>query len=545
MDIWIMDVNKFVKVNNLKPITSSLFFNSDGTPDENGLFSYSIFGSPGSLERKQRFAYIPLDNLYLNPHIYKVLIQLDRHVSEIIDGTNYYVIDPKVRYFRLATDADEHDPTLGTGIEFLYKYWDDIKFRDSEAGSKKRSDRLELLYKLNKDAIFMDKQVVIPAFLRDMSFDNMSSDELNTFYKKLITSVQMIKQLGKSSFSYNITKSKIQNTLFDIYCYFTGGYQKSPNEKTNGLLAKKRGFVHSAVLSKNIDYGIRTLITAPSFDVNTWKELPGTYTKASVPLMQCMSLFTLAVQAWVLAFVEAKVMDRTNLMVYDPETNQVIRKDLHPKWKDDFLPDAILARINLYIQSPESRFQPIEIHFFDGYSAFAFISGDRDLILENGTVNTSKFKTIRYYTWTDVFYMACEDICSDKHVLITRYPVTGYHSEYFAGINVRTTQKTTEMLIGGTKYDRYPIIDLSTPSSKIESLFIEALEIFNPYLGPLGGDHDGDQVTVRALYSYEANKFAEDYINSLGNLIGVDGNTVREPGDIATHTMYNLLRDPD
>ena len=44
MIIDVMNVNRMVAVNNLKPVTSPLFFDNTGTPDPNGLFSYEIFG---------------------------------------------------------------------------------------------------------------------------------------------------------------------------------------------------------------------------------------------------------------------------------------------------------------------------------------------------------------------------------------------------------------------------------------------------------------------------------------------------------------------
>jgi hypothetical protein len=58
MIVDIMDVEKFVSINRLKPITSPLFFKESGEPDPDGLFSYDIFGPPGSKERRERPAYI-------------------------------------------------------------------------------------------------------------------------------------------------------------------------------------------------------------------------------------------------------------------------------------------------------------------------------------------------------------------------------------------------------------------------------------------------------------------------------------------------------
>lgn len=529
MIIDIMNVDKMVAVNNLKPVTSPLFFNSNGAPDPNGLFSYEIFGYPGSYERKNRPAYIQLDGPYLVPHVYKILISLNRKLSELISGSAYFIFDKNKKTFE---KVDNDVPGMGTGLDFLYEHWDEIKFTESD--SKKRSDRVDLINSLKKEDAFMTKQYVIPAFLRDMSTAEMGTSEINGFYKKIIISVNTINTMGKVGFTYNITRNTIQNTINEIYSYFTD------------LVRLKSGFLHKSVLSKNIDYGARTLITAPTFNSNSWKELPADFEHVAVPLTQILSLFVLFIEAFIESWIDMQIGAKTSLVIYDQTTGKTERKELAKDWRDDFTKEKIHKQIEFYIHTPEARFYPVTIKFADGSrKPFNFISGDRDIILDNGQINDKELNGIRYMTWTDLFYIAAEDVAVDKHVIITRYPITNQNSEYFAGIKIRSTFKTCRMLIGSKIYERYPVIDLSTPSEKIERCFIDSLEIFSPYLGPLGGDHDGDQITIRGLFTKEANDFAHEHIRSLSNLVGIDGKSVREGGDVATHTMYNLLRDPD
>lgn len=530
MVIDIMNVDKMVAVNNLKPVTSPLFFNSNGTPDPNGLFSYEIFGFPGSYERKNRPAYIQLDGYYLVPHVYKILISLNRKLSDLISGNAYFIFNKNTKSFE---KVDGDVPGMGTGLDFLYEHWDEVVFAESE--SKKRSDRVDLVNSLKKEEAFMDKQYVIPAFLRDMSTAEMGTSEINGFYKKIIIAVNTINTMGKIGFTYNITRNSIQNTINEIYAYFTN------------LTRLKNGFLHKSVLSKNVDYCARTLITAPTYNADSWKDMPADYEHASVPLTQILSIFTLFIQAYIESWIENQIGSKTSLVIYDRLTKKVERKNLAPDWRDDYTREKIEKQIELFIHTPESRFYPVMIKFEDGSrKPFNFISGNQDVILEDGSVNDGdKIKNLRYLTWTDLFYIAADDVALDKHVIITRYPITNQNSEYFAGIKIRSTFKTCRMLVGNKIYNSYPVVDLSTPSEKIERAFIDSLEIFSPYLGPLGGDHDGDQVTIRGLFTKEANEFAHDHIRSLSNLVGVDGKTVREGGDVATHCMYNLLRDPD
>lgn len=526
-----MDVNKFCKVNNLPKVTSNLYFDDDGQPDPEGLFSYKLFGNPGSKDRKMRMAYIELDGKYLHPQVYMILTRIDEKIPQLISGTRYFRFDEKIKYF-VPSDETENDPSVGTGLEYLYTYWDKISWKHS--ASIMRENRLELLDLLSKEECFIDKQVIEPAFYRDMTSGRDKIDKINSMYKKVFNTVSVLTTLGKSSFTYNLSRSNVQNTIVEIYDYFVD------------RIRLKYGFLHSAVMSKSVDYGVRTLISAPTFNANSWKDMPADYEHISTPLAHCISEYTIAVEAWVADWVDSIVQGKTNMYIFDPTENKVILKDLAPDWKNDFTSDKIGKKIYQFVMTPESRFYPVTIKFEGGeYKPFAFIDGNKDLILKSGEYDANAFKNVRYYTWTDVFFLAAHAVASEKALYTTRYPVTDHHSQYFAKIKVRSTFKTMEMLIGNTFYDKYPVVDLSIPADKIESLFIDSLELFPPFISTLGADHDGDQVSCRGLYSYEANKWADEYIMSITNAIGISGQSVRSSGDVGTHTLFNLLRDPE
>lgn len=530
MILDIANINKLVKVNGLKPITTSLTFDKDGTPDPNGLFSYEIFGYPGSKERKLRFAYIDLNGHYLHPQVYKILLSLDKKISKIITGEAYFKYNESRKYFE---EVSEEDPGADTGLDFLYKYWNSIVWRDT--GSRKRSDKLILLSKLDRDEAFMTKQIVIPPFLRDMNFSDMSQSVINTYYKKIINSVDAMKSLGGLGFGQNHTKFTIQSNICMI------------QDECLRLIKLKRGFIHQSLMSKNIDYGVRTIITAPSYNANKWSDNPVDFEHASVPLSQCISSFIVAIEAYINAWINATIMDKNVITTVDMTTRKVTSIELDPKWKVDFNARAIHKRAELFISTPESRFMPVTIRCADKkYRPFYFLTKNSDIVLNTGEVNVDEILKCRYLTWTDLFYIAAKDVCADKHVLITRYPVTGYMSEYFAKISVRSTFKTVPMLINGEYYKEYPLIDVATPKNKIESLFIDSLELFPSYIAGLGADYDGDQITLRGLYTYEANKYAEDFIKSKANMVNTRGSSaIKEVGDSGDHSLGNLLRDPE
>ena len=53
---------------------------------------------------------------------------------------------------------------------------------------------------------------------------------------------------------------------------------------------------------------------------------------------------------------------------------------------------------------------------------------------------------------------------------------------------------------------------------------------------------DGDQVTIKGIYSEEANQEAINIINSRKSLLGLDGKSVRTSDKEAIQAMYSLTR---
>ena len=84
----LLDVDKFIKVNNLKEVYDPVFFNGP-TPSEHGLLSNEIFGITKS-ERAGIYAYIDLGGYFLHPLAYKTLKKNGNVIStEVISKDTY------------------------------------------------------------------------------------------------------------------------------------------------------------------------------------------------------------------------------------------------------------------------------------------------------------------------------------------------------------------------------------------------------------------------------------------------------------------------
>jgi hypothetical protein len=229
----IVDLNRFIKVNDLQEVTNPIIFENGSYPTEGGLLSYSLFGIPGSYDRKTIFCYIDLKKHFLHPLMYKNIVEMNRKVARIIDGSGYFKITAKGE---LVEDNENGE----TGIEWFYQNFDKIKFDNTE--SMKRNNKVNLLKSMNKNEIFVDKWLVVPAAFRDTNIDKkkhgrLSVDELTRIYQSLLS----LCQSSDAEFDLMgyLTESKIQKTINQIYEYLVG------------YLEKKTGLIQKDLLGKN------------------------------------------------------------------------------------------------------------------------------------------------------------------------------------------------------------------------------------------------------------------------------------------------------
>ena len=224
MRIDLFDVDEFVELNHLQEVTSPVLFERGGIPNPNGLVSNEIFGV-SIKSRKETFAYIELNGHFFTPHIYKIIKRVFRNIDKIINGEEYYNIDKEGH---LVKDQNGY-----TGIEFLYDNWSKIKW---EGNAGMSSERTNLIGKSKKKEVWISKEIVIPAFYRDINSSQAGGGEvpeLDQFYIKLIRMAALLKDRDMFDISFHSTNYNIQNTLVDIYNYF-----KDKLDKKSGLLIK-------------------------------------------------------------------------------------------------------------------------------------------------------------------------------------------------------------------------------------------------------------------------------------------------------------------
>ena len=136
----ILDVDRFIKVNECKVVTNPRAFIRDGIPSDDGLLSITIFGN--TMEEKMgKFGYIDLHGNFMNPSLYKAWTRLDKRIRNIVHGIGFYRIDDRGQIVE--------DEKGKTGI-----YIDPNSFNSNQQAVK-------TMYKIMPRLVFEDNQLTV------------------------------------------------------------------------------------------------------------------------------------------------------------------------------------------------------------------------------------------------------------------------------------------------------------------------------------------------------------------------------------------------
>lgn len=145
-----------------------------------------------------------------------------------------------------------------------------------------------------------------------------------------------------------------------------------------------------------------------------------------------------------------------------------------------FYSDAYIKKsIDRYVKDPSSRYDLIPIPLTDGSEAYYGITGYTEYSQEGVDDNPIMNRPM---TWTDLLFIAANDVVRDKHVMVTRYPILDNFGVFISRIRVSSTRQTMPMKIDGTVYKWYPVIDLDMPKHLVANNFIDVLRFSNAYL---------------------------------------------------------------
>lgn len=528
LQVSLLDVDDFVKKNNLVEITNPVIFDASSNPTSDGLLSNTIFGITKE-SRASTFAYISLKKKFLQPLVYRIWSKVDSKIKSIIHGIGTYSIDKSGNIIE--------DPKGDNGIDFLRKNLDKIKFRETD--SIKRERYVKFLND-NRKNFFTDKLIVIPPFFRDIKVDGgkISVGDINKLYINVMVSASAI---GDSTeYGFSIGKSvegRLQEGLIEIYKWFGTGTDSNPN----GGLPGKFGVIRRANLSKTTDYATRLVMSAPKLDVENMEDIRADFDYSVLPMTSAAANFFPFVIFHMRRFFENEFIGDTKYPILDKD-GTIIYGEIED-YQIQFSDEVLKKELDRFIHGYSDRFRPVKV--------LCRVKGKQEYLdlKWKGFYKEPDVKVLkneRPLTWCDVIYMACEEAVKDRMILITRYPIDTFYNEFATKIRLSSTIETEEAVFDNVVYTHYPKIRKEDIGKDTSSSFIDTMNICNGYLDSIGGDYDGDMVTIKGVYTDEANAELKKQLASNIHFINLGGNPVISTSKESIQALYAMtLTLPD
>lgn len=528
LQVSLLDVDDFVKKNNLVEITNPVIFDASSNPTSDGLLSNTIFGITKE-SRASTFAYISLKKKFLQPLVYRIWSKVDSKIKSVIHGIGTYSIDKSGNIIE--------DPKGDNGIDFLRKNLDKIKFRETD--SIKRERYVKFLND-NRKNFFTDKLIVIPPFFRDIKVDGgkISVGDINKLYINVMVSASAI---GDSTeYGFSIGKSvegRLQEGLIEIYKWFGTGTDSNPN----GGLPGKFGVIRRANLSKTTDYATRLVMSAPKLDVENMEDIRADFDYSVLPMTSAAANFFPFVIFHMRRFFENEFIGDTKYPIIDKD-GSIIYGEIED-YQIQFSDEMLKKELDRFIHGYSDRFRPVKV--------LCRVKGKQEYLdlKWKGFYKEPDVKALkneRPLTWCDVIYMACEEAVKDRMILITRYPIDTFYNEFATKIRLSSTIETEEAVFDDVVYTHYPKIRKEDIGKDTSSSFIDTMNICNGYLDSIGGDYDGDMVTIKGVYTDEANAELKKQLASNIHFINLGGNPVISTSKESIQALYAMtLTLPD
>lgn len=486
----ILDIDQYVKDNNMQPVTNPRAFLHSSIPSDDGLLSNKIFGITAE-ERAGTFAYINLHHKFMNPICFKTWIRLDPKIRNCIHGIGKYKLD-KNGYVVESTDG-----TGDTGIDFLYKNLKNIKFKTTDSSQKKIS--LKFLNE-NRDRFFIDKYMVIPPFYRDKNTENsrvVGLGGINKLYTNLIIASNAIQTT--QDYMFNATDAmngRVQEAILNIYDWLSGNTNANINESIGigSGLSGKLGITRRTNMAKTADFTSRLVFSAASLKAETVDDIMVDLDHAAIPLYSIITNYRDFIMFHVKRFFENQFQGKETYPVMDE--NRTVKYVEVEDPEITFSDDRIREEMERFLHGYSNRFVPVEIPVRGTKTKYymQFIGSGEDpanLELVDGqykNVKNPESIVNRRMTWCDIFYIAAVEATTNKKVLITRFPVDSFANQIVVKVIVSCTKDTEPMYYDNIYYKYYPKIRESDIETDTSNKFIDTLVFSNLYLKGMGGD---------------------------------------------------------
>lgn len=511
-NVWLIAPdNQMVK--NLRPVTVLDTFDKGGIdfhPD--GLFSTEIFGRQGSPERDRTISYVPLKTTILHPRIFGILRLLRAFYVGILAGKNYAVWDDENKEF-----VPSDDPSAKTGYSFFIEHFHELKFKRNK--SDIRDYRIHVIEKYQNKAL-LSNHLVLPAGFRDAYVDpdrQVTEDEINDYYRKLIAVSTTISNLEENKNSPNLDSSRwsLQLTANQIYDHIV-----------KLQISGKRGWYQQKFISRTTRNGSSSVITAMTTAVSRL----GAPDAVSVIDTEISLLQTL----------------RNNI----PEVIGILKRNVFGPLFNEQSREAWLINAKT-MKREQTEVTPFTIDMFttkDGINRFVNRFFLRELrnkpVMVNGYYLAVVYEDKKHFklffdpdelpegfdktkvtpaTLADILHLSTYEAFKTSCGTVTRYPITGEGSIYPTMHKVRTTT---------VSYVKTPLNELWEPvedqlcynfhKRTHDAEWIDSLTPHITRLSGLDADFDGDKDNAPSVNTVEAKNEIKNHFKKRAAFVGAN-----------------------
>lgn len=520
----LLDVDKFVEKNSCKKISNPVFFDRDNIPSKDGLLSNEIFGITRD-DRAGIFAYIDLQQYFIDPSCYKAWIRIDSKVRDVVHKVGTYSID--------AEGNIVEDPAGKNGVKFLKANINKIKFKSTE--SIKRDLKVKYL-EMNRNKMFINKYIVIPPYYRDANTGKRSVGVggINKLYSQLIMLTNSLSASQDYGFDLSgPTEGRIQEVILAIYDWFAGNTNETIKTDEGVGISGKTGLLRRANMTKTTNYAARLVISAPNVRTNRPEDMMVNYDFSAIPLHAGMACYRPFVQFYVRKFFENEFVGTETMPAIDKEGKLTYIVPENPLIQ--FSDERIVTEMEKFIHSKNNRLTPVTIKDENGKEYKLQFRGN---FINNKQIGESIYN--RTLTWCDIFYVATTRAVKGKMALITRYPVDIKFNQITTQLVISSTKETEPMYYNNESFDYYPRIREEDIGKSTDNKFIDTMRICNIYLPGMTGDYDGDTVSVKGVFTEEANEELREFSNDKMNFINLAAGSTRTSGEQSAQSLYNL-----
>ena len=460
-----------------------------------GLFSTTIFGAVGSEYRTKMFGYIDLKYPIIHPLVYKTIISLKAFYKGIIDGSIYAVWDPKLRQFEKSTD-----PSAQTGFTFFTKHLPQLRFEESK--SSKRMMSIQFFNKaVGENNHELRYLLVMPAGLRDYTITpsgKPEEDEINTFYRRILAQSQLLDPeiARRTPEAYDNVFSNLQKSVLELYEYLQSLLDGKHKLILGKWLSRKTFNSTRNVLTASVDDTLhiddRSRLRSNDVGVGLYQFL-----RAAAP----KTLYHIKTRFIPQVFSENNSFATlTNLKTLQKEEvlNTHVQRD-YDRWMTTDGLETVIANF----KRQDLRHAPVPMNrgkhciglLYNDGKMVRYLQDIRDL------PDHLNPEHVRPITLAEFLYLSVGELSDKLPGFVTRYPIQGYGGIYPAWMKLYTTTKYTQVeelddnwQPSGRHFTCFPVLGEG---------FVDGLSVHQSHLGKLGGDHDGDTVSLQAILTDE------------------------------------------